>query len=231
MNATRPKACVASLLGTALLPLLLACVVGCENVGTRAVRGSGAVKTETRDAAGFSEIWLAGTGEVLVEQTGTESLTVEAEDNLLPLLEARVRGPRLTLGTKQNVSINPTRPIRYRVTVKSLAALGVSGSGKFRVEGVDTKQLTADIAGSGSAILSGKADDVRLRVSGSGDHDASRLTSKTAKVEISGSGRATVNAADRVEAHVSGSGSVRYLGSPTVEKHVSGSGSVAKVSR
>jgi hypothetical protein len=225
------RACVASLVATALAPVIVAWVVGCNAVSAPAVHGSGVVATEPRDAANFSEVWLNGSGEVVVEQTGTESVTVEAEDNLLPLLVTRVDGRRLTLGTKPNVNIRPTRPIRYHVTVKELTALGVSGSGKFRVEGVDTHRLTADISGSGSAVLSGRADDVRLSVSGSGDYDAARLASKTALVSISGSGSATVNATDRVEADVSGSGSVRYLGSPTVEKHVSGSGSIARASR
>jgi hypothetical protein len=226
MNPHPARACVASLVATALAPVIVAWVVGCN--GTPPVRGSGVVATESRDAAGFSEVWLSGSGEVVVERTGSESVTVEAEDNILPLLEARVAGARLTLGTKSNVNIQPTRPIRFHVTVKDLTALGVSGSGKFRAEGIDTQRLSADIAGSGSATLAGKADDVRLSVSGSGDYDAARLATRTASVSISGSGSATVNATDHVEAHISGSGSVRYLGSPTVAKHVSGSGAVAR---
>jgi len=231
MKPNHACSCVASLLTAALAPVIVAWAIGCAagcGASAPAVHGSGVVATERREAAGFSEIWLNSGGEVVVEQTGTESVSVEAEDNLLPLLESRVDGRRLTLGSKPNVNLHATRPIRYRVTVKELTALGVSGSGKFRVEGVDTPRLTASISGSGSATLSGKADDVRLSVSGSGDYDAARLATKTASVSISGSGSATVNASDRVEADISGSGSVRYLGSPTVEKHVSGSGSIAR---
>ena len=228
MNAKRAAACVASLAATALIPVVFAWVAACGCAGTPAVRGSGVVRSEQRDVAGFDQISLSGSGEVRVEQTGVESLTVEAEENLLPLLETRVDDGRLTLGSKPNVNISPTRPIRYHVTVKSLTAVGVSGSGSYRVEGIDTPRLRADISGSGSATLAGRADDVRLTISGSGNYDAAQLASKTASVEISGSGSATVNASERVEAHVSGSGSVRYLGSPSVEKHVSGSGSIAQ---
>jgi hypothetical protein len=186
------------------------------------------VQTEPREAAGFHEIWLSGSGDVRVEQTGTESVSVEAEDNLLRLLETRVQDGRLTLGTKPNVNISPTRPIRYHVTVKQLAAIGIAGSGKFRVEGVDARRFSAEIAGSGSAVLSGKADDVKLSISGSGAYDTAALACTTASVDISGSGSATVNASDRVTANVSGSGSVRYLGNPAVEEHVAGSGSIAR---
>jgi hypothetical protein len=234
MKPNHACSCVASLVATALAPVIVAWVMGCAagcGASAPAVHGSGVVATEPREAAGFSEVWLNGSGDVVVEQTGAESVTVEAEDNLLPLLEARVEGRRLTLGSKPNVNLRPTRPIRYHVTVKELTALGVSGSGKFRVEGVDTQRLNADISGSGSATLAGKADDVRLSVSGSGDYDAARLTTRTASVSISGSGSATVNASDEVKADISGSGSVRYLGSPTVEKYVSGSGSIARANQ
>jgi hypothetical protein len=217
-----------SLVAAAMLPVVAAWVAGCNSLGSPAVRGSGVVGTETRELSGFTEIRLSGTGEVTVEQGDTESLTVEAEDNILPLLESRVIDGRLMLGARDNVSVRPTRPIRYRVTLKELTGLGVSGSGSFKVQGVDTPRLAADISGSGSAKLAGRADDVRLSISGSGDYDAAGLASQTAEVVISGSGSATVNTSRRLVAKVSGSGSVHYLGDPTIEQHVSGSGSVKR---
>ena len=227
MKPNPPIASVMSLAATALLPVVAAWLAGC-NIGAPPVRGSGVVRTEPRDATGFSEVRLSGSGEVDVRHGDADSVTVEAEDNILPLLETRVRDGRLTLGTKPNVSISPTRAIRYHVTVNRLTAIGVSGSGRFVADGLDTPRLTADISGSGSATLSGRADAVELTISGSGAYDASRLASKSATVTISGSGSATVNAADRVEATVSGSGSVRYLGNPSVDQQVSGSGSVRR---
>ena len=227
MKPSAPIASVISLAAAALLPVVAAWLLGC-NGGAPRVRGSGVVQTEQRDATGFSEIRLSGSGEVDVRHADTQSVTVEAEDNILPLLETRVRDGTLSLGARPNVNISPTRPIRYQITVKRLTAIGVSGSGRFVVEGLDTPRLSAEISGSGSATFSGRADDVRLTISGSGEYDAARLTSKTARVEISGSGSATVNATDRVEANVIGSGSVRYIGNPSVDQRVSGSGSVRR---
>ncbi|HWL48440.1 MAG TPA: DUF2807 domain-containing protein, partial [Acidimicrobiia bacterium] len=64
-----------------LLSALVAssCIVGVE--------GSGNVITESREVSDFNEIVLGGSGRVMVEVTGTESLTIEAEDNIMPLLE------------------------------------------------------------------------------------------------------------------------------------------------
>jgi len=99
------------ILSASLLTLFL--VVGaCSIVGER---GSGTMATETRDVSGFDEIDLGGSGRVLIAVTGTESLTIEAEDNILPLLTTEVRNGRLELGAKQ--SISPTREIVYTITV------------------------------------------------------------------------------------------------------------------
>lgn len=210
----------------AAVGLLLSLTPGCSDIA--AVKGSGVVKSETRDVTGFTDVRVLGTGEVILRRTGADSLTVEAEDNLLPLLESRVRNGRLSLGTRDNVNISPTRPIRYHVTVKELTHVEISGSGDIRATDIDTDRLTAEISGSGSARLAGRADEVVLKISGSGACQAADLHCKTAAVSISGSGDAVINATDRVRADVSGSGTVKYLNNPSVEQHVSGSGDVIR---
>lgn len=220
----------------ALFIMLLAAVVivsgaaaGCSaQFGSQTVRGSGVVASEPRDASGFSEVRLGGTGEVIIEQTGKDSVTVEAEDNILPLLRTAVENGVLRLDIQNGVSIQTTKPIRYHVTTKTLTGVGVSGSGTVRATGIDADRFTADISGSGNAALAGRADDLKLKISGSGSVDAAGLNSRSVAATISGSGDATVNATDRLDATVSGSGSVRYGGSPQVNQRVSGSGRVAR---
>ena len=224
-----------TLLRALFLALLGATVVaaamagGCSGpFGQNTVRGSGAVARENRDVSHFSDVQLSGSGEVIIEQTGTESLTIETDDNLLPYLRTTVRDGSLHLETKRGVSIRPTQAVRYHVTVRNFTGVGISGSGDVRATGIDTDRLTASISGSGSADFAGRADDVSLQVSGSGSFDTSKLNSKNVRVSISGSGDASVNASDRLDATVSGSGSVHYTGNPSVQTHISGSGEVAR---
>src|SRR5215212_8679511 len=87
-------------LPTLALASSLALVAGCGGV-----RGSGVMASETRSVSGFSEVALSGTGDVRIAQSGQESLTIEAEDNLLPLLETFVEDGRLTLRTRPGVDI------------------------------------------------------------------------------------------------------------------------------
>jgi hypothetical protein len=209
-------------LPTLALASSLALVAGCGGV-----RGSGVMASETRSVSGFSEVALSGTGDVRIAQTGQESLTIEAEDNLLPLLETFVEDGRLTLRTRPGVNIRPTRTIRYRITVARLDAASISGSGSVRAEGVDSERLASSISGSGSVTLAGRARAIDLSISGSGYYDAERLEAKTARVSISGSGSGLVNVSEELDVAISGSGSVEVLGKPSVDQRISGSGRVS----
>lgn len=202
---------------------------GCNGqFGQNTVRGSRTVATESRDVAGFSQVHQAGGGDVVIEHGGSDSLVVEAEDNILPMLETTVRDGVLYLGARRGASIQTTRPILYRVRVRSLTGVSVSGSGNLRATGIDADRFTSDISGSGRADLAGRGENLAVRVSGSGSVNASRVQSKTARVTISGSGGVVVNASDHVDATISGSGSVRYVGKPRVQQRVSGSGIVVQ---
>ena len=169
-------------LALALLAVVLL-VTGCS-----VTRGSGQVATESRPVNGFSKVELSGTGELTIEKTGTESLSISAEDNLLPRLTSEVSGGTLTLGTEPNTSIVPTQPITYSLTVKDLTGLAVSGSGNIQVANLTTAALSIKISGSGTITAGGTADDQDLEISGSGHYRAEQLTSKTVKAAISGSG-------------------------------------------
>jgi hypothetical protein len=101
-------------------------------------RGSGQLATESREVSGFAKVELSGTGELTIKKTGTESLTISAEDNLLPRLTSEVSNGTLILGAKPNTSILPTKPITYSVTVKELTGRAVSGSGGIQAPNHDT---------------------------------------------------------------------------------------------
>src|SRR5215218_10670529 len=112
------------LIGLLLLALL---VGGCDT----ALRGSGNVKTESRNVSGFQQVELDGQGTLTITQGDNEALTVEAEDNILPRIKTTVANNRLTISFDRQglTAIEPTRPINYALTLKDLSALDLSGSG------------------------------------------------------------------------------------------------------
>jgi hypothetical protein len=59
--------------------------------------------TEPRTVPGFSAVSLSGSGQVTIEQTGRESLTVTTDDNLLPYIKTDVKGNTLELGLQDSI--------------------------------------------------------------------------------------------------------------------------------
>jgi hypothetical protein len=207
---------------------LVIVVSACSSTTGAAVTGSGTLRTESRDVDGFSIIELTGSGNVIIQQDGTESLSIEAEDNLLPHLTSDVSNGTLRLGTKDGVNLDPNRAVTYRVTVEDLAGLQLSGSGSVTAAGITTPAISIDISGSGDVTVDGTADSQTVTLSGSGNYNAGDLGTRNSSAEISGSGDVTVHALDTLEAEISGSGNATYTGNPQVSQNISGSGELRR---
>lgn len=201
-------------------------MAGCDLDDLNATKGSGDVVTETRDVSGFEEIDVRGSGEVTVDVTGTESLTVEADDNILPLLETNVRNGVLVLSVESN--IDPTVGPSYTITAATLQGVSIAGSGDVTATGLDVDSFEVDIAGSGDVSPTGAAGTLAVAIAGSGRYQGEDLVAATGSVDVSGSGSAVVNVTDELDVDVAGSGNVEYIGSPTVTQSISGSGDVSQ---
>jgi hypothetical protein len=214
----------------ALVALGLAMTVtGCTGIlGLGTTKGSGNVKTASRAVSGFTKVQLSGAGILNIAQTGTESLTISAEDNLLPLLTSDVSNGTLTLGVKQGQSITPTKPITYTLTVKQLNAINLSGAATISAVNITTDALAVSCSGVGTTTISGSAQSQSVTISGSGSYNARDLKTADSTVKISGIGNATVTASQTLNATISGAGTVTYYGSPKVTQSVSGAGSITQ---
>jgi Putative auto-transporter adhesin, head GIN domain len=210
-----------------LIAVLLALFTGCVfNLGGHGVRGSGIVKTESRSVSEFSSIAFKSEGKVTVQQTGKESLTISAEENLLPLLETRVTDRVLSIGTVNNANINPTKSIEFVIEVKSLEGFNMTGVGHIEAKGIQGKHLAIALTGAGDMSIEGNADSLDLNLEGVGNYDGVGFRTKQATVRSEGVGSAVLNASDRLDVSVSGIGTVEYIGSPKVQKSGEGLGHI-----
>ncbi len=221
---------------------LMACSFSIDLPNT--VHGSGKTASEERSVSGFERVALHTSGEMSIEQGEKESLTIEADDNVLPYIRSEVHGDELSIDFKDNVSFIDASKIRYHLVVKDLSALVlsgsasvscsqlkseelkiiISGSGDVSLRKLEAKQLKSDISGSGKIDLEGKTEEQTIELSGSGDYRAGDLESEKATVLVSGSGRVRVWARESLNASISGSGDVSYYGTPNIAQSVSGSG-------
>lgn len=233
--------------------LLAGAVLGFVPPADARTVGSGQVATETRQVAAFEAIATAGAIDLVVRQAATASVQVEADDNLLPLVETVVeegrRGRTLVVRLKRGESVSTKRSIVVTVNAPALTSLGTAGAGDVRVEGLktpalrlsiagssdvhitdlDTQRFDLSIAGSGDVVAAGRAATVSVGISGSGDADLAALVADDVKVRIAGTGDASVTANRALDVSVVGSGDVRYGGNATAVKlTTAGSGTVSK---
>lgn len=209
------------------------------------VRGSGDMETEEREVSGFDGIQFTGIGNLIIEQGDKESLVVEADDNIIGLIETEVRGNELHIGFRRGVNIVPTSRIKFYLTVEDLDRIDLSGLGdidcdefetddlEFNISGsgdidfnIEAKSIEIDVSGLGNINLSGKVDYHRVQISGSGKYDAEELESKDCEVELTGLGSATVNVSGDLEIDITGVGNVYYTGNPHISQHISGLGRI-----
>jgi len=210
------------------------------------VVGSGSVIVQNYDLSGFDSVTVADGADLLFTQGDVYSVRVEAEDNVLELLEVEVDERGLEVGVEDFVSLRNTKPILVYVTMPEVATLTVEGSGNIEsFDEIASDRLILRIFGSGSIDIMAQGGDVDTKILGSGDihvsgeavnHNAiiegsgringASLEVQNAVAEIMGSGNIELYATEMLDVTITGSGRVKNSGGAVVTQRVSGSGEV-----
>ncbi|MBN2386692.1 MAG: DUF2807 domain-containing protein [Anaerolineales bacterium] len=203
-------------------------LTGC---GFSVIAGNRDIVTENRQVSNFSNITLAGIGEVIITQGETETLVIEAESNLIDYFETEVRGGTLTIGLKdeyRTLSLNPTRPVRFYVTVIELEGVTVAGSGDIDISAIEAAYFALSILGSGSVDLDSlETGRLTVNLSGSGDARIDVLAADEISTTITGAGSfSAAGQARQQEIRILGSGDYNAadLFCQVASVNVSGSG-------
>lgn len=207
----------------------------------------------TVDVNNFSELSLGISGTVYLRQGSDVKVEIECDDDIYDEIEFEMRGDKLVIKRERSWGWgNGWRrsEVDIYVTMRSIEALSVSGSGLIESKGLletedidlsvsgsgdmeldlNSDDMDLRISGSGSIRLDGTAEEAEARISGSGKVKAEDLTVKYFTARISGSGSCYITATDEIDASISGSGSVYYAGDPKrINSSSSGSGKVRKM--
>ncbi len=222
-------------------------VPSCRPESKALVRGSGNMTTDTRPLASFHGVELGLPGDMEITLGNTESITIEAEENIMPLIETEVRGGILNVGLVPGANIQPTKPIKYKLTSKSFDQLTtdsvgsikaptisaenfkavINSSGNIELGGLNSKSVNVEIKSIGNVkIGEGEVTNQTVTISSSGSYLSPDLKCATATVTIDSSGDAILWVTDKIDVVINSSGSVRYYGDPKVKSEVNSSGSV-----
>jgi hypothetical protein len=204
---------------------LVAFATSCPT-NTTCIVGSGKVITETRSVSDFSHVVLEGVGKVIIQQGDTETLTVTSDDNIVPVLTSEVRDGKLILGVKERTTIQNQTEITFRVMLRALRGVQLSGAGDMTAQQINTNLLELNLSGAGSITASGTSEKLTIIVNGAGAVNTENLASTNATIAIGGSGNVIVNAKSTLDVTISGIGTVEYLGDPQITKQITGVGSV-----
>jgi Putative auto-transporter adhesin, head GIN domain len=237
-----------SVFAVTILVALMACMaVSIPQVNP--IKGSGNVVTESRPVSGFSRLSLDNVGELTLVQGNQESLEIEADDNLMPDIKSEVQGSTLHIYYDKPgaTNFNPSVVIKYRLTMKEIEGLSISGAadinagkietgsleiitsgaGLIKIEELNADRLTIDISGIGNVeIGKGKVPVQEVTLSGTGSYHAGNLECTQMKIDISGLGNAEVWVTEKLDIDISGAGTIEYYGSPKLSQNVSGAGRV-----
>jgi Putative auto-transporter adhesin, head GIN domain len=193
------------------------------NIG--GVKGSGSMKTETRDVSGFTAIDVSGAFEVEIVAQKDFSVEVEADDNLLELIKTEIDGD--TLKIKSEKSIKSSNPLRIRISAPNIESLDLSGASKVNIVNLNNDSLSLDSSGASKIKLEGTTKNFDVEMSGASKLDAENLKAENVSVDSSGASSAYVYVTNELKVDLSGATNVTYSGSPkSVHKKASGASSV-----
>ncbi len=219
---------------------LLAALVGAASLTVmEPAIGADATVREVRAVTPFNRVVVDAPAELLITQGSAESLEVEAEARVLPLLRTRVDNLTLTIGVAG--SLHTSLPIRVHLGLRTLDLLRAEGAADVRIGALRTPALSMQLAGSSRArvseLTSGRAD-VQLagasemqvergrvhrqliRIDDAAQYDAAGLSSDEVQIDLRGSGQARLHAGQTLDAQLSGSSQLAYSGTPRLTQRL-----------
>jgi len=222
---------------TVVILLIMGLVTGCTGIK---VIGSGNLITKTFDFSDFTGIKAENGMHVELTKSGTFSVEVIADDNVMEHIEVSKSGDTLKIRPKANAAFR-SATLTAKITMPNLYKLELSGGSHASVSGFDSSHdlsvrlsggshlsepsIPGDISagnadfnlsGGSHVNLSGSADDLSVKCSGGSHIDLETFSVSNAKINLSGGSHATVNVGGTLDAKLSGGSKVFYVGEPTM---------------
>jgi hypothetical protein len=233
-----------STLLTSLLALLLMVSTG---ISAQKVTGKGPVVTQKVKMSDITEIGLGISADVYLSQGSSQSIEIKGQQNIIDLIKKEAKNGSWDIEFPKNSRVKMSEKLEIYITLESIEALNLGGSGSFigqneftNLKDVDfniggsgsikldlqADDLSCNIGGAGSIHLEGSAEKIDVNIGGSGSVEAEELSVDQAEVNTAGSGSVSIDVKNTLTATIVGSGGVRYKGDPKVNQTIMGSGRV-----
>lgn len=182
-----------------ILPLVTAslllglCSAGCSFVW-RSVTGSGHELRQTRDVAPFSAVVVASSleAEITLDPDQPQSVEIRGDDNLVPLVRARVSSGELVLDLPPSLGIDPRLPLVVTIHATALSALATQDSaraganavegGAVRIASSDSSELTVGRVAAESSLSVESSDSSSSAIGEAAVHGRVAVSSSDSSV-------------------------------------------------
>ena len=209
-----------------LIVILLALLgAGCHRMHSD-VKGNGKRQVQKREVPAFTTIDTEGALNITVVCQQTQSVEIEADENILPLIIAEVSHNALRFRSTKSYSVS--EPIAVRIAVPTLEGLSVSGAGKIEITGLKSEKFEIDSNGAPQIKVAGATKLVDIDTNGAARIDTHGLHASKGIVESKGVSKIDVDVADQLDVTISGPSIVTYDGDPTINKTIHGPGKLQK---
>ena len=178
----------------------------------RGEKGSGNVASESRDLRDFKAIDVSGVFQVEITAQKDFSVTIEADDNILPLIETEVHRGVLKIECGRRVS--PKTPMKIIISAPDIENIETSGAANVILNSIKNAGLHIDSSGASKILVTGETTKLVVDVSGATKIDAEGLVAEAATVETSGASQVAVNVIGTLRTDASGASKITYSGTP-----------------
>lgn len=232
-----------------LAVVLIASLSSCQFDFHTGVNGNGNVVTEERSVTSdFTEV-KGSTGLDVYLTEGTENkIVVEADENLMKLIETNISNGKLTIRSSKNIGRSKAKKIHVTFVrldnIEASSGADVIGNSMIRSEvlkldcssGADIEvevfanELYAETSSGADIEVSGKTNIFYASASSGSDLDAKKLQAITCNAKASSGADITVTVNENLDAKASSGGDIRYYGNPDLaNEKQSRSGSIRKM--
>ncbi len=186
-------------------------------------------KKETRPVSGFTAIDASSVFDITVTKGNTESLVIEADDEVMPYVRSEVRNNVLHLYLDNGKKVNNVKILKAYVVMRNLEKVTLSGACKLTAKDLFTPdKFKSDCSGASSLYLNLKTNQLNVQMSGASKTELTADVANDAKVDVSGSSNMLLDLkATNVKFSSSGVCSVDLNGSASdIKIDVSGSSNI-----
>ena len=217
---------------TYVLSLLL--TVSCSDEVDNGIKGEGNVVSIVKPVESFNRLKIEGVFNVFLNQDDTEKVRIEAEQNILDLIEVYNDGKTLLIKYEKKGAVNKSETVDLYITIDNLKELDLEIVGNVKtknsldlskflltnnsVGNIDfsllSKKFTLLNNSVGNVNLFGLVEKFTLDNNSVGNVNAYPLTAEKVIIENNSVGNINVNATYSVDIENNGIGKITYKGNP-----------------